>query len=115
MVAFDFPASLDIDKLINEIKISPTYNKELNITEFDIAFPGWLYKNYSIEEVKNIVNFITKIIINEIKEKGGGDPIRPPEMTIESRDNVPQKNTGGEPLPEAMLLSPVTAEPVPEH
>ena len=54
-------------------------------------------------------------MINEIKEKGGGDPIRPPEMTIESRDNVPQNNTGGERLPEAMLLSPVTAEPVPEH
>ena len=42
---------------------------------------------------ENIVNFITKNIIDEM---GGGDPIEPPTMTIESVDNVPQNNTGGE-------------------
>lgn len=92
-----FPEGLNINKLIRELKISQVYNKELNRTEFDIDFPPWLYKNYSIEEVENIVNFITKNFIDEI---GGGGPIEPPTMTIESVDNVPQNNTGGESMVE---------------
>lgn len=92
-----FPEDLNINRLIRELKISQVYNKELDRTEYDIDFPPWLYKNYSIEEVENIVNFITKNIIDEI---GGGDPIEPPTMTIESVDNVPQNNTGGESMVE---------------
>tara|TARA_Y100000389_G_scaffold204586_1_gene258163 strand:- start:3818 stop:4114 length:297 start_codon:yes stop_codon:yes gene_type:complete len=92
-----FPECLNIKKLIRELKISQVYNKDLDRSEFDIDFPPWLYKNYSIEEIENIVNFITKNIIDEI---GGGDPIEPPTITIESVDNVPQNNTGGESMVE---------------
>ena len=57
MVAFDFPASLDIDKLINEVKIDQIYNKEKNITELAISFPPWLYKDYAKKKIETSPDF----------------------------------------------------------
>lgn len=95
MPAFDFPASLDIDKLINEVKIDKIYNREKDITELAISFPPWLYKDYAKKDVKNIVNVITMIMIDEIKNGGGGEPICPPKMSLVQESSIPQNNTGG--------------------
>jgi hypothetical protein len=98
MSVHDFPASLDIDKLISEVKIDHVYIEDKDRTELEISYPPWLYKEYSLKE---------------IKDYGGGEPICPPKMSLVRESSVPENNTGGERLPEAMLLSPVTAEP--EH
>lgn len=96
MSVHDFPASLDIDKLINEVKIAHVYNKEKDTTELEISYPPWLYKDYTKKDVKNIVSVITRIMIAEIKDYGGGEPMCPPKMSLVRESSVPQNNTGGE-------------------
>jgi hypothetical protein len=95
MSVHDFPASLDIDKLISEVKIYHVYIEDKDRTELEISYPPWLYKEYSLKDVKNIVSVITRLMINEIKDYGGGEPICPPKMSLVRESSVPENNTGG--------------------
>lgn len=60
-------------KLINEMKISPIYDREKDTTTFQLTFPIWLKKNYSEETVEQIIKFITPILTqgtNDYTNKG---------------------------------------------
>ena len=55
-------------KLVEDARFKQIYDKEKDITTFEIVFPKWLKEKYDPETVKLIVNTVTPIIQEEMNE-----------------------------------------------
>lgn len=53
-------------KLINEMEITPVYDREKDMTTFQFTFPAWLKQNYSEETVKQLIDIITPALVSEM-------------------------------------------------
>jgi hypothetical protein len=54
--------------LIEEAKIERVYDPVKDITTFEFVFPKWLKQNYAKETVKQLIDIVTPIIVQEMNE-----------------------------------------------
>tara|TARA_Y100000389_G_scaffold204838_1_gene260058 strand:+ start:4022 stop:4273 length:252 start_codon:yes stop_codon:yes gene_type:complete len=55
-------------KLIEEATFKQIYDKENDVTTFEIIFPKWLKETYEPETVKSLVELITPILQDEMNK-----------------------------------------------
>ena len=53
-------------RLIDEMEITPVYDREKDMTTFQFTFPSWLKQNYSEETVKQLIDIITPALVSEM-------------------------------------------------
>ena len=53
-------------KLIDDVVITPVYDRKTHVTTFTYQFPGWLNANYTPETVRMLIDIITPIIETEM-------------------------------------------------
>ena len=49
----------ELNRVINELNIAPIYDKEKNITTFEIIFPSWVKEEYTTETANKIINLVS--------------------------------------------------------
>lgn len=73
--------------LIEQLKIEKKYDKEEDVTKFDIIFPNWLYENYEKDTVKTLCEIVQKNVVTYMANDFGKSPILS-ELVFKDPDSI---------------------------